>query len=205
MEHLPLDINKFGFVQREICNGLTVKYKCGRDFLYYALHFLLPSKFNSETNNPQEIDRNHFFGLTVPVWLAWTQLQFYKMPTFLKRLSLELKINDVKVTNFLKFFYAMLFSRISYENALEKIEGNVKNGLVSGVDLALRWQGLEDHVLFVYGYDVENLYVFDTNKVPSLEYEKLTDDERYYMKLPKSVVKKRWKTFSRVWEVYKVD
>ncbi len=74
MEHLPLDIKNFGFVQREICNGITVKYKCGRDFLYYALHFLLPSKFNPETNNPQEIDRNHFFGLTVPVWLAWTQL-----------------------------------------------------------------------------------------------------------------------------------
>ena len=205
MFHLPLDIEKFGFVQREICNGLTVKYKCGRDFLYYALHYLLPSQFNPQLNNPQEIDKNRYFGLTVPVWLAWTQLQFYKMPAFLKRHSLELRINSIRITNSLKFVYAMLFSKITYENAMQKIEDDVTNGLASGVDLALRWQGLEDHVLFVYGYDEENLYVFDTNKVTGLEYEKLTGDNRFYMKLPKSVIKKRWKTFSRVWEVRKTS
>lgn len=204
MFHLPLDIEKFGFVQRETCGGLTIKNKCGRDFLYYSLHYLLPLQFNAHSNNPQEIEAKYYFGITVPAWLAWTQLQFYKMPSFLKSHSLELSINDVKITSPLVLAYSMLFSRVTYENAIRKIEDAVKSGLVSGVDLALRWQGLEDHVLFVYGYDEDNLYVFDTHKVPRLEYEKLTTNNRFYMRLPKSVIRKRWKTFSRVWEVHKV-
>jgi hypothetical protein len=203
MIHLPIDIEKFGFVQRESSHGRTVTYKCGRDFLYYALHYYAPTKFTPQFNNPLQLEKNENLGFSLPTWLAWTQLQFYTLPVFLRFHSMELRINTHKIKTFWKFVFAILFSRISYESALEKIEDNVRKGLVSGIDVALRWQGLEDHVLFVYGYDEDNLYVFDTHAVSNLEYEKLTTDDRYYMRLPKSVIKKRWKMFSRVWEVGK--
>lgn len=205
MNHLPLNLEKFGFVEREKRNDQTVRNKCGRDFLYYSLHHLAPSRFNPKLNDPVEIDRKKLFGIPVPTWLAWTQVQFMKVPALLKQNNLELRINNIMVRSFLGFIYAILFSEISYEDAIRKIEGNVNKGMVSGVDLALGWQGLVDHVLFVHGYDEENLYVFDTHQIPKLEYEKLTSDYRYYMRLPKVIVKNRWKRFSRVWEVRRVE
>jgi hypothetical protein len=203
MIHLPREIEQFEFAQRETRNGSMVAYKCGRDFLYYALHYFHPERFNRASHGPQGLDRS--FGIAVPTGLAWTQLQFYKMPSHLRQHSLALMINNRQIVRFSDFVRAMLFSRIPYAEAIESIERAVDEGDIAGVDLAMRWHGLEDHVLFVYGYDSENLYVFDTFKVPRLEYERLTNDDRYYMKLPKSVIKKRWKMFSRVWKVQRID
>ena len=59
--------------------------------------------------------------------------------------------------------------------------------------------GLLDHVMFVYRYDESNFYVFDSHQVSNLEYEKADGENRYYMKLPKSIVIKRWSKFGRVW------
>lgn len=204
MTNLPININTFGFVQREKCNGISVKYKCGRDFLYYALNYYIPSEFNQNTNNPEQIERKGLFGLSVPTTFAWAMLQFAKMPELLKRHSLSMRINKRKIENFMDFVFAMLFSRISHDEAVKLIEQNVDSGSVAGLDLALRFQGLEDHIMFVYGYDENNFYVFDTNKIPNLEYEKTTDDDKFIMKLPRSVVRARWKRFSRVWEVKKM-
>jgi hypothetical protein len=69
----------------------------------------------------------------------------------------------------------------------------------------MAFEGLLDHVLFVYGYDEEFLYVCDTRKVSLIEYEKvIKNDNVYYMKISRTEVKGRWKRFSRVWEVKKI-
>ena len=205
MKKLPINLDTFGFVQRETHNGVTVKYKCGRDFLYYALSYYFPTKFNINVNNPEQIDKKGVFGLSVSSLFAWTMLQFIRMPKFLMENKIVLNINQKKVSNYFDFIKAMIFSRMSYDNAVRLIEKNVDEGNAVGLDLALRFQGLEDHIMFVYGYDEDNLYVFDTNKIPVLEYEKMTSDEKFIMKLPRNVIKSRWKKFSRVWEIFKLE
>ena len=54
---------------------------------------------------------------------------------------------------------------------------------------------------------MENFYVFDTQKVKKLEYEKITskDDERFIMKLSKDIIRKRWTRFGRVWTIAPVE
>jgi hypothetical protein len=203
MKNLPINLNTFGFVQREKLGNVTIKYKCGRDFVYYALNYYFPSEFNQNVNNPKQIDRENIFGLSVPTAFSWSMLQFVKMPRLLNKYLLILRINKRKVDSFWNFIVAMIFSRISHDKAINLIENSIDRGNVVGVDIALRFQGLEDHIMFVYGYDEDNLYVFDTNKIPVLEYEKITDDEKFIMKLPRRVIKERWKKFSRVWEISK--
>lgn len=205
MINLPIDLNSFGFVQREKNNGSIVKNKCGRDFLYYVLHYLLPTRFNANFNNPEQIESRRLFGFSVPPsYFSWTQLQFYNLPVFLKENNLILKINKRVIYSFLDFISAILFSRISYNEAINIIETNIKNGKVIGIDIGLKFYGLMDHVMFVYGFDEEYLYVFDTHKVPYLEYEKTTNDARYIMKLSRIEAKKRWTRFGRVWEIINV-
>ncbi len=205
MIHLPINLETFGFVQREKHKGLSVRNKCGRDFLYYALHYYLPERFNKSINNPEQIDYQNMFGANFKgkssTFLAWTQLQFYKMPDFLRSLGLGLEINNVKVSGFFKLIQSLLFPWMKFDDAVALIQNRVKEGKVTGVDIALKYSGLLDHVMFVYGYDEDSLYVFDTHQIPSLEYIKLTDNDNFYMKLPKSVIQKRWKRFSRVWMV----
>lgn len=201
MISLQVEINSIGFVQREKINGDTVKNKCGRDFMYYALNYYLPRKFNPIDCSIVEIERSNLFGFSLPAFLAWTQLQFYKLPGFLKENDLVLKINSRVINNFFDFFESILFSRMTYDNAIKIIEHNVENGFVSGIDISLGFFGLLDHVMFVYGYDEDNLYVFDTQKVPHLNYVRMTEDNRYYMKLSKKEILERWSIFSRVWEV----
>lgn len=203
MTHLPINLDTFNFVQREKHNGQIVKNKCGRDFLYYALHFLYPQSFNKTENNPEQIDKQKIFGLNFEgkssIFFAWTQLQFYKMPNLLKSLNLRLIINGTLVTSFKRLIYALLFPRMDYEKAIKLIEKRVDTGKVSGIDIAIRYKGLLDHVMFVYGYDNENLYIFDTRQLEVLDYTKLTADDRFFMKLPKSTIRKNWKRWSRVW------
>ncbi len=205
MIHLPVNLETLGFVEREKSKGISVRNKCGRDFLYYALHYLFPEKFNPRQNNPVQIDSHNWLGINFKghfsTFCAWTQLQFYKMPAFLRSLGLQLEINQVKVSGFWKLIYALLFSRMEYGEGVKLIEDRVNTGNIVGVDIALKYEGLLDHVMFVYGYDDENLYVFDTHQLPMLEYTKLTKDNRFYMKLPKAAIQKRWKKWSRVWSV----
>ena len=60
--------------------------------------------------------------------------------------------------------------------------------------------GLLYHVMFVYGYDNNNLYVFDTHFVEGIGYER-TNLGEFVFKLPKQKVKERWTRFGRVWNV----
>jgi len=203
--NLPTDIKKFGFVERETRNGHSLKNRCGRDFLYYALHYHYPNEFNPEHNNPEQIESKRFFGIPVPATFAWTQLQFIYLPKFLRSKSLSLEVNNNFINSFWDFFKAILFSRITYREALLKVEENIRSGDVVGIDIAMAFGGLLDHVLFVYGFDEDSLYVCDTRKVSIIEYEKVDKtDSVYYMKISKPEVKKRWKRFSRIWEVKKV-
>lgn len=201
MIHLPLFIDTFGFVEREKCHGEFVKYKCGRDFLYYTFHFFLPDLFNQYLNNPEEIDRKRLFGMPMFAMCAWTQLQFCSVPKVLKQYGLHLRINKKGINTFFDFFTAILFSKIQYTEAVSLMEKSIASGVVVGMDIAMRFAGLEDHVVFVYGYDSEYWYVFDTHVVDGLGYEKMMDGKRYYMRISRDEVRRRWKRFSRVWEV----
>ena len=202
-KHLPIKFENIAFVEREKRNGRTVANKCGRDFLYYALSYYCPDLHNALHGNPLDIEKRGLFGFSVPSWLVWTFLSFCRAPHYFASLGLELCINNRKVTNFFQFVKAALSKSFSVDEALRTIEIAVDNGLASGIDVSIALGGLVDHVMFVYGYDADNLYVIDTHKVRRLEYEKVTgeNDPRYLMRLPKAIVRKRWSRFNRVWVV----
>jgi hypothetical protein len=204
MPFLPINKKTFGFVQREKIKGKTQKNKCGRDFLYYCLNYYYPQKFNSKNLNPLEIERKRIFGYKISPFFAWTSLQFVKIPKSFNQLDLELQINGRKIHSFSEFLISMCVpNRRSVKETLEEIESAIKNKCAIGIDIALDKTGLFDHVMFVYGYDKDNIYVFDTHQVPGLEYEKMTKDNRFIMKLPKRILSQRWALFSRVWKVSK--
>lgn len=203
---LPINLNEFGFVQRESKNNKLVKNRCGRDFLYYVLNYYFADEFNPTTCGPKEIEERKIFGISLPDWLIWTTLSFYKMPIFLAKKGLVLRINQKTINSSLDFFKAMIFPRyLSADEALEMVEDCIKNGTTIGIDISIGLGGLIDHVLFVFGYDIENLYVFDTHNVEQIKYSKLTPDEdkRFIMKLPKEVVRNMWSRFGRVWVIEK--
>lgn len=201
--HLPRDIESVGFVEREKCGGKTVANRCGRDFFYYALNYYRPDLHNAARGNPMDIEKRGLFGLPIPSWLVWTFLSFCKVPRYFASLELELLINNRRVKTFPQFVKAALSKAYPADDAMRMIERAVDSGIVSGIDISIALGGLIDHVMFVYGYDDNNLYVFDTHRVRGLEYEKLTQDGdlRYIMRLPKSVIRRRWSRFNRVWVV----
>lgn len=202
-KHLPRELNEIGFVEREKICDKTVANKCGRDFLYYCLNYYKPDLHNTFRGNPLDIETWGLFGLRIPSWLVWTFLSFCKVPRYFASLELELFINNHRIRNFSQFVKTAMSKSFSTDEALRIIEIAVDTGLASGIDVSIALGGLIDHVMFVYGYDADNLYVFDTHKVKRLKYEKLTPngDERYVMRLPKSAIRKRWSRFNRVWVV----
>lgn len=191
-----------GFVERESKNGKQLHFKCGRDFIYFCLNFYFPETFNPHALTPVEIDRQHLFGIPVPKYLAWTQLQFLYLPNYLASKKLSLFINNRKIESYFSFVFGNLFSRISYDEAMASIEHCVRQNTACAIDIPIRKVGpaLLDHVLFVHGFDAENLYVCDTLTVPDLEYQKINQSVHYY-KLSRSVIRKNWSIFGRVWRV----
>ncbi|MEX2052155.1 MAG: hypothetical protein WD991_00465 [Candidatus Paceibacterota bacterium] len=206
MKNLSINLNTFNFIERESVNGKKMKNKCGRDFLYYAFTYYLPKKFNSQINNPVLIDKNHLFGYPIHPDFSWTMIQFYKIPSLLKNLGLSLVINDRKIRNFLNFLILIIIpKKKTVGEAIDEIEKVIDEGNVVGIDIPVGFFGLYNHIMFVYGYDEENLYIFDTQKIPILEYEKITEDYKYIMRLPKSIIKEKWGRFGRVWIVKKAS
>jgi len=203
-----LDLDKFGFVQREVVNGKTLTNQCGRDFFYYVLNYYYPELHNNQKGNPKEISKSGLFGWSwLPVGLIWTGLTFKRIPKYLRKLNLEFSINNRKIKSYFDFFLGTLPLRpMKFEEGINLIEKSIINGNAVGVDISMALVGLADHVMFVYGYDEENLFVFDTHQASGLEYEKLTSegDNRFIMRLPKSIVKKRWTIFNRIWVVKKL-
>jgi len=203
MKSLPIDLNTFAFFKREKVDGKTVHNRCGRDFLFYALVYYLPDKFGAGKLTAYDLEHGGHFGVSVPSFLAWMQIQFSRVPEYLRKLGLKIFINDCKINSFFSFVQATLFSRISYEDAIQNIERVVDRGEVAGVDISVGYGGLLDHVLFVYGYDVENFYVFETTETP-IQYESVDEKNPQVMRISKDEIKKRWTHFGRVWNVVKV-
>ncbi|OGJ05681.1 hypothetical protein A2456_03310 [Candidatus Nomurabacteria bacterium RIFOXYC2_FULL_36_19] len=203
MKSLPIDLNTFAFFRREKVDGKTVHNRCGRDFLFYALAFYFPDKFGVNKITAYNLEHEGHFGVSVPSYLAWMQIQFSRVPEYFKKFGLQLIINDYKINSFFIFVRVILFSRISYENAIQNIEKVVDRGEVAGVDISVGYGGLLDHVLFVYGYDAESFYVFETTETP-IQYESVDTRNPQVMRISKKEIKKRWTHFGRVWNVVKV-
>ena len=206
MKTLHQNLDTVGFIKREFsAGGKPLKNRCGRDFIYYALNYYHPSQYNTNTNNAVQLEKNHSLGISLPWWLMWSQLQFLYLPKFLLSLNLQLNINGRVIKSFPSLFMALSVpTSLNVNDKIREIEQAVNNGYASGIDISIGLGGLLDHVLFVYGYDEYNFYVFDSHQVPKLEYEKITNNDQYYMKLPKSVVTQRWSRFGRVWFLKKI-
>lgn len=197
MYSLSRPISDVPFVARESARGVVVGNKCGRDFLYYALHFLRPTESAVMVQSPCTLETRAMFGPPVPSWLAWTMIQFWRAPRYLRSIDLRWTINGVQIKSYWSLVRAIVTARLSYDDAMALVESRIQANQVVGIDISLGWGGLLDHVVFVYGYDAESLYVFDTHRVAALEYEPLI--ESYYFRLPKTIVKQRWTRFGRVW------
>lgn len=206
LKTLSANIDSIGFINREkTSSGKILKFRCGRDFLYYTLNYYYPDQFNPSCNNALQLEESRAFGLRLPWWLMWTQLQFKYLSKLLARLNLQLSINNKVIKSFSDFLQTTTIpQKTNVKQKLKEIENAVDLDFASGIDISLGLGGLVDHVLFVYGYDESNLYVFDTYQVPKLEYDKITKNEKYYMRLPKSIIRKRWSRFGRVWLVNKI-
>lgn len=154
------------------------------------------------------IDKNKIFGFPVKAMFAWTLLQFFKIPKLFKKLGLSLSIGGREIKTFRNFIMAIINPKKKLaQEAIEEIEKTINAGCLAGIDISINfWDlGLFDHVMFVYGYDEDNLYVFDTHQVLGLEYKKITEDNRFIMKISKNEIKKRWTCFGRVWIINKIS
>jgi hypothetical protein len=83
------------------------------------------------------------------------------------------------------------------------VESKINSGDAVGIDISIGLRGLLDHVMFVYGYDDENLYVFETTQTP-ITYQSISKEYPQIMRLPRSEIQKRWTKFGRVWVVGEV-
>lgn len=204
--HILVNLENFGFVEREKGpDGKPLLNRCGRDFLYYALHRFEPEDFSPTTINPVEIEREHLFGIPMPAPLVWTGLPFMHVPALMETYDLSLEINGLTISSHWNFMRAMFSKSLLYSQALNRITTCVDRDYVVGIDLPIGIGGLLDHLMFIYGFDAKNFYIFDTRRIPGLEYQKLTpaDDKRFIMKLPFTIMQKHWTRFGRIWVVKK--
>lgn len=201
---LDRPLESFGFVERERRNGKQLHFKCERDFLYFALNFYSPETFNATACNPEAIDRERLFGTPVPKYLAWTQIQYFDMPAFLRRQGLVLYINNWRIDSYFDLMSALVFSRLPLSEAMHALEESIKNNVACAIDIPIDRKKfvLLDHVMFVYGYDEQYVYVLDTLTVPGLAYERVRNDLHYF-RLPRTVIETNWCLFGRVWRVEK--
>ncbi len=208
MKTLSRPLDTVGFAEREMREGKPVSFKCSRDFLYYALNFYFPERFNPSAIGPAEIDRRKLFGEPQPKLLAWTQLQLANAPKYLESLGLALHINDRRIRSYADLIlvnaFGGIFAAQPFEKAMRSIERCVDEDVACAVDLPVgkKWMVYLDHVMFVYGYDDENLYVLDTLPVSLVPYERMREDVHFY-RLPKAAIRKQWSTLGRVWRVVK--
>jgi len=199
---LSIDLYTFNFVSRETnAKGKPITFRCFRDFLYYSLTFYKPQQYNVSNGGAKVLELRPL-GITLPFWLIWTMLHVKHLPRVCKSEDLQLYVNNRPINSYFALLFGLIWPRpVLYETLLSEIEQGIKKGIVLGIDLAIQPGGIVDHVMFVYGYDSENIYVFDTLQIPNLPYEKLTNDNRFIMKLPKSTIKERLGRWSRIWKV----
>lgn len=203
MKHLPIAVSDWEFVSREKdSQGKPVIFRCGRDFIYYALHYYRPQLFNQATGGPQAIEHT-IWGYHVPSFLLWTTFHLKQLPQLLRNNQLLLHINGQPVSSWWQLI-RLIFrkSTLTAEALDDAVASHISRSMVIGIDFSIKWFGLVDHVLFVYGYDDNYYYVFDTLQLPDLPYEKIPNETNmFYMKLPKQAVYERLQPISRIWTV----
>lgn len=198
---LAWELTDIPFVSRETSGaGKPIKFRCNRDFIFYALTFYQRNK-NAWPQHPEQLEYKPF-GIKLPFWLMWTMFHVVHTPRILADNKLILFINDHKITSWWSYWPALLWPRpVSFEAVLSEIETAIDHNIALGIDISVALGGLVDHILFVYGYDDGNLYVLDTQQLPMLPYVKVLVGERFLMKLPKSALPERLGRFSRLWNV----
>lgn len=135
---LPIDLETFGFTQREKAGDKRVIFRCGRDFLYYTLHYYQPDRYNPKKLAPKKIEDEKVFGMRLPWWLMWTALQFNRTPRLLSDNNLVFKINGNRLTSYFDFFKAFIApNRISVKEAIKTVEKSVDLRVVAGIDISL--------------------------------------------------------------------
>lgn len=202
--HLPLNLETFGFVEREKYKGKSLPNQCGRDFLYYCLTYYRPELHNSSVGNPEQIREKRIFGYKLHPSITAGMYGFVYAIAYLKSLNLSIEINGKTLRSFPDFVRSMLFFvPMKYDDAISRVESCVDSGVACGIDLSAGFGGLLSHVMFVYGYDDSFLYVFDTHKIGQLGYEKITpeNDPRFIMKISRNETRQRWTRFNHVWIV----
>lgn len=207
--HARINLDTFPFLTREIGpNGKTVANKCGRDFLAYAFAHLRPQEFSAL--GLQTFERS--IGIRMPPSLVWTGLSFFGLIDFLNRNNLELSINDVPCRSRIDLWKALWWPKnIGYLKALSIAGNALSHNRAVGIDISMGFNGLANHVMYVWAIRESDTIVFDTHKVGGLEYEHVhhdvdgfpIDPARFVMRLPMTVIENRWRRWSRVWVVRK--
>jgi hypothetical protein len=206
--HLHIDLDRFPFFARERdAKGHVVTNRCGRDFLAFSMAHLRPGVYARYTGLPafsKEI------GWPVHSSLVWTGLPFWKLPRYLATHNLELRINGARCNTTENLLRCLWFPpKLPYGKAMQMAHQGLRMNRVVGIDVSLGWAGLFNHVMFVWAMDNEEFAVFDTHVTPGLEYAHFdvdqqdgpTREDRFIMRLPFDIVEKRWKRWSRVWEI----
>lgn len=203
---MPIDTETFGFFHREHHYGREVQNRCMRDFLCYSLEYYVPEHFGPDSISPKIVEKKNLFGLKLPENFMWTGLHLKYVPTLLSTYGLKLKINNKLVPSWWVCFTCLVNPRpISVDHAISILEHCVDNGKTSAIDVTFKKYGVDNHVMFVFGYDDDNFYVFDTHYVDDIGYTKVTghNDRRMIMRLPKEKVREKWTRRARVWVVEK--
>lgn len=204
---MPVDIETFGFFHREYHYGREIQNRCMRDFLCYALEYYVPEQFGPNSLSPKIIEKKNLFGWKLPENFMWTGLHLKHVPLLLSSYGLKLFINKKPVRTWWACFSSLVNpSPLSADKAISMLEHYVDSGKPSAIDLTLKHYGVDDHVMFVFAYDDNNFYVFDTHYVDDIGYTKITEqnDRRLIMRLSKEKVKEKWTRRARVWVVEQV-
>ncbi|MDO8620127.1 MAG: hypothetical protein Q7R64_02150 [bacterium] len=207
MTQLPIQLERFGFVARECdSDGRLKKNRCGRDALYYVLHYYFPDTFSPTKLCPEKIEKGRLFGFKIPDWFPfYSGTALGKVPEVLKRLGVTTFANTTLLKTRFDFFNTCLFrkkkERVPFENAKQEIRMFLEKGTACVIDLPAPEVGpFMNHVLFVCGIDEAFLYIIDTWQLPCFEYEKVdAKAERYFMRFPLHAVENRWNKGGVLW------
>lgn len=204
---LPIDLKTFGFFHREHHYGREIESRCMRDFLCYSLEYYEPALFGPNSLSPKIIEKKNLFGWKLPENFMWTALHLKNVPFLFSTFGLQLFINKKPISSWWACFSALInpSHHLSADQAIALLEEHVSKGKPSAVDITIQPYWVDDHVMFVFAYDEDNFYLFDTHFVDGIGYEKITEhsDGRFIMRLPKAKIKEKWTRWGRVWAVEK--
>jgi hypothetical protein len=204
MIHLLIDINNFGFIVRENGkDGKQKKNRCGRDALYYVLHYYYPDTFSPKDLSPERIENLRMFGFKIPEWFpVFSGVAVSRVPKVLKNFNIRVFANNKPVNGAIDFLGRILsHKKMSFDSVLELLKKGIENGNAFVIDISAYEAGFGvDHAMFVYGIDDNYAYVIDSHKLAFFEYEKILEDEnKYLMRFPLSKLKNRWEKRGILW------